>query len=151
MLCIGLSLSVGCQNPVDRPLDTAACDDSIQAAAVLPPMLAAERVSAVGSGDTWFIAPSGGTWSQDVRWDGQAYFLKIAIWTLQSEPPTVIVRQVRGAANGSAAFFPTTAGLPGPLPTQVRFPTVGCWELTARGLTGSATARVGFDQSARTR
>lgn len=115
-------------------------------------MVATMGTHGVGSGDTWFAAPARGTWSQDVRWDGQAYYTKIGIWTSRTEPPSLAIRQIGGAkVSGSASFFPTSAGLPGPLPTRLRFPTVGCWEVTAQGITGSATIRIRFDESAKER
>jgi hypothetical protein len=87
-----------------------------------------------------------------VRWDGQGYFLKLGIWTLTSKPPAVTIRQIGDAQlSGTASFFPTTAGLPGPLPTQLSFPNVGCWEVTAAGSTGRAVARIMVDEAAKSR
>lgn len=142
-----MSFGFGC-TLVDAPREISECDDSIPAISAVPPE--GLRGPAVGSGDTWFAAPATGTWSQDVRWNGESYFLKLGIWTLMDKPPSVQVHRLdRAAPNGSASFRPTSAGLPGPLPTEIRFPTTGCWEITASGASGSARAVIRFDESAK--
>jgi len=141
----------GCGPVTTKQSDVPLCDDALHPSAE-PPSVLATRGSWVGSGDTWFAAPATGTFSQDVRWDGQTYFVKIGMWTLTTQQPEVAVRQVGGAGgSGTASSSPTTAGLPGPLPTTLRFPTVGCWEVLAQGLSGLAAARISVDESAKTR
>jgi len=98
---------------------------------------------AVGSGDTWLFAPVSGGWSRSVqRAPGGGYRMKLGIWTSTSRPPAVAVRRVDGRQTGSASFAPTDQGLPGPLPTELRFPSAGCWQVTARGVTGLASILV---------
>jgi hypothetical protein len=75
--------------------------------------------------------------------DREGYWMKVGIYTTASTPPTVAVNE-RGASQGigSAKSNPTTVGLPGPLPTLLRFPDVGCWQVTAKGVTGNASILV---------
>ena len=132
----------------------ASCDETMELVRELPPELtSAGDVVAVGSGDTWLLPPSeGNKWSQDVRWDGNTYFLKLGIRTLASLPPSIEVREIGGAhANGKAEVFPTSTGLPGPLPTRITFPHPGCWDITVIGVSGRAHGRIAFDASARNR
>jgi hypothetical protein len=119
------------------------CDDTVRATTQLPPAMAAPGRSGVGEGDTWFIAPTRGTWSELVQWDGETYYLKLPIWTARDDPPSVTVRKVTDAqATGTVSFTPTSQGLPGPLPTGIRFPSPGCWEIAAVGTTGRAQIRL---------
>jgi hypothetical protein len=98
---------------------------------------------AVGSGDTWLFAPISGGWGGSVQPapDG-GYRMKLGIWTSTNRPPAVTVRRAGGSETGSASFAPTSAGLPGPLPAELRFPSAGCWQVTARGVTGRASILV---------
>jgi hypothetical protein len=73
----------------------------------------------------------------------RGYQLKIGMWTSSPEPPEVSVAQIDGEkTTGNITLGPTSAGLPGPLPSTAHFPSPGCWEITARGATGIAFARV---------
>jgi hypothetical protein len=129
-----------------------ACDEAVDVASTIPAALAARGVkAAVGSGDTWFLPPATGRWSQDVRWNDGQFFLKLGVWSLSSEPPVITVRKVGAKVTGSAASSPTSEGLPGPLPTTLRFPSTGCWEVVGQGATGTARARIRVDESARGR
>jgi hypothetical protein len=67
--------------------------------------------------------------------------MKIGIYTLDSQPPQASVIRLDGGARGAVEFAPTSAGLPGPLPTGLTFPTQGCWKVEARGQTGFASMR----------
>lgn len=116
------------------------CDDAIHPVAAPAGLSAIGHDQAVGSGDTWFIPPTTGTFSPEVHWDGKQYFMKIGIWTSMAQPPMVTVSRTDGRASGSASFGPTSAGLPGPLPTSLMFTSVGCWNVDAQGVTGRATA-----------
>lgn len=142
-----------CSPAVTPALTERTCDEAIELVYELPPELVSRgNTVAVGSGDTWFLPPSRGKWADDVRWDAGEYFLKLGIWTLSSQPPNTIVQEVGGSqGRGKASFFPTSAGLPGPLPARLTFPTPGCWDVTAVGVTGRAHARIWFDASARDR
>ena len=65
------------------------------------------------------------------------------MWVDRDKPPNVIVREVDGGIGvGTTTFRPTASGLPGPLPSSAHFPNAGCWEISAHGNTGTATARV---------
>lgn len=147
---VPLFLATGCiaRGP-GSPQPAALCDDGVQLALQVPAGMAAlGATSAVGSGDTWFFAPAVNEWTSSVASDGErGYQLKIGIWTTETKPPTITVRQVDGPAFGTASVAPTSTGLPGPLPSLSSLPTPGCWEITARGTTGSATARVRIDRS----
>jgi hypothetical protein len=96
----------------------------------------------IGSGDTFFIGTQGMCWRENVEYWGGAFHMKIAIWTLESQPPQVSVIRSDGSATGGAEFAPTSEGLPGPLPTTLTFPTAGCWKVEARGTTGFASIEV---------
>ena len=119
---------------------TEPCDDTIQVVAAPPGLSAIGHDRAVGSGDTWFIPPTTGTFSEGVHWDGKQYFMKLGIWTSMGRPPDVTVKRTDGRATGRSSFSPTSAGLPGPLPTSLMFTSVGCWNVDAQGVTGRATA-----------
>jgi hypothetical protein len=125
------------------------CDDRVQLAPAVPaPMQALGATRAVGSGDTWFFAPTVDQWSSSVQPEGQGYQLKIGMWVDIDKPSDVTVREVDGGnAVGTTTFGPTASGLPGPLPSSAHFPTAGCWEISARGNTGTATARVRVGQA----
>lgn len=151
---IGVSAAVYLASCSQLDGAVANCDETMELVRDLPPELtSAGDVVAVGSGDTWLLPPSeGNRWSQDVRWDGNAYFLKLGIRTLASVPPAIEVREIGGAhANGKAEVFPTSKGLPGPLPTRLTFPHPGCWDITVIGVSGRAHGRIAFDASARDR
>lgn len=151
-ILIGVSLS-GCVQASTMTSTEPPCNDSPELASQVPAALVARGHStAVGSGDTWFLPPAQGKLSQDVRWDGTSYFLKVGVWTLASTAPLITVQQVGGkGGQGSASSSPTGEGLPGPLPTTLRFPAPGCWEVTAQGTDGRAQIRISFDASARDR
>jgi hypothetical protein len=119
------------------------CSDLIDAnaAAPSPPGPVASDVIYLGSGDTFFRGLQGRRWG-DVEYWGGAFHTKIAIWTLDSHPPKVSVIRLDGLATGAAEFAPTSEGLPGPLPTDLSFPTAGCWKVEARGTTGVASIQV---------
>jgi len=140
LLAVAL-LALACGPAVAEP-----CDDAIHPVPAPPAMAAISQDMAVGSGDTWFFPPTTGTLSQGVHWDGKQYFMKLGIWTTMSRPPVVTVTR-RDGTLGSASFSPTSAGLPGPLPTSLMFPSVGCWDVKAEGATGIATAVIKVDPS----
>jgi len=144
LLSIAVLASTACaHSPVEAPTP-AACDGTVQASGDLPAAMVAQGLTrAVGSGDTWFIAPQWGTWSASVVPDGRGgYSLKLPLWTAMAQPPSVTVHQLDGPHIGSFSSTPTAAGLPGPLPATASFPSAGCWDITAKGTTGRATARV---------
>lgn len=148
-----VSLLGACSPVATVPPPEPPCDDAVELAANLPPALVSRGIdAAVGSGDTWLLPPSQGKWAQDVRWFGGEYFLKIGVWTLSTHAPVITVRQIGNAlARGTSSSSPTGEGLPGPLPTTLRFPAPGCWDVTAQGVNGSAHVRIFFDTSARDR
>jgi hypothetical protein len=121
-----------------------ACDDTISAAAATasPPAGAPAASAYFGSGDTWFMGLPGYRWGQSVQYFSGSYYTKVGIYTLDSHPPRVTVRRTDGQQTGHAEFSPTGKGLPGPLPTGLYFPTAGCWDVMARGSSGSAGIRV---------
>jgi hypothetical protein len=141
--CALVALLTACSHAA-TPTSPAACDDAVRPQTDIPPAMAqAGFARAVGSGDTWFIAPSGREWSSSVVLDPQGgYSLKIGIWTSMDHAPAITVHQVDGPGIGTATTVPTSNGLPGPLPSNARFKTAGCWDVTAQGATGRATARV---------
>jgi len=135
-----LWMGAACSGPGPAPAPVA-CDDTPVPSANPPSAMGPGP--AVGSGDTWFFAPDTGGWGGSVEADPRGgYRTKIGLWTSMTRPPAVTVRRVGGAETGSASFAPTSAGLPGPLPAELRFPSAGCWQVTARGATGGATIQV---------
>jgi hypothetical protein len=108
------------------------------AASPVPGPSASSRIY-VGSGDTFFIATAGRRWGENVESYGGAFHMKVGIYTLDAHAPKMTVIRSDGTAVGTADFAPTSAGLPGPLPTDLTFPTTGCWRVEARGSTGSAS------------
>lgn len=144
MLLISTACVPARANPEATTASPPQCDDRVDIAPAIPPEMAAYGVTrAVGSGDTWFFAPMVDHWSSSVQTEGEGYQLKIGMWMATPNPPDVTVREVDGGqGNGSTTFGPTASGLPGPLPSSAHFPTAGCWEIVARGTTGSAFARV---------
>ena len=96
-----MALSVSACAPAAEP-----CDDAIHAVLAPAGLAGIGHEMAVGSGDTWFIPPTTGTWSQDVHWDGNQYFMKLGIWTAQPQSPVVMVVRKDGAL-GSASSSPT--------------------------------------------
>jgi len=141
----GLALvAAGCAPARPTPASPARCDDHVDLAQTMPAeMRALGATSAVGSGDTWYFAPASADWSSSVQPEGDGYQLKIGMWIATPRPPQVTVREVSGGnAVGTTTFAPTTGGLPGPLPSTSHMPAPGCWEIVARGPTGSASARV---------
>jgi hypothetical protein len=120
------------------------CDDVPKPATQLPAELVdAGVLRAVGAGDTWFEPPARGPWSGSMQRDAQGYWMKVGIYTLAATPPGVAIKEAGGAGRtGSSKSNPTAAGLPGPLPTTLRFPGVGCWEVTAQGISANATILV---------
>jgi hypothetical protein len=146
LLIVLLMVAAGCLPARQTPgaAAPAPCEDRVELAPAVPPQmqeLGATR--AVGSGDTWFFAPTVDQWSSSAQPEGQGYQLKIGMWVGSDKPPNVTVREVDGGnAVGTTTFGPTASGLPVPLPSSSHLPTAGCWEIVARGVTGLATARV---------
>ena len=119
-----------------------ACDDLVvepspkQTPRLIPPDVPVGTY--VGSGDTWFIGNPGHRWSESVDFFRGSYYLKVAIYDLSSQLPSVTVRRTDGKSTGHAELTPTSRGMPGPIPTGLYFPTTGCWDVVARGSTGRA-------------
>ena len=124
------------------------CGDLIDAstAAPSPPGPVSSGEIYIGSGDTFFTGTAGRRWSENVEYYGGAWHMKVGIYTLDSHAPTVSVQRLDGHAAGSAAFAPSE-GLPGRLPTDISFPTAGCWTVEAHGTTGSASIEVNVQAS----
>jgi hypothetical protein len=113
--------------------------DAILAAPHPPGPVSGDGIN-IGSGDTFFTGLPGRRWGENVEYYDDSFHMKVGIYTLDSHPPKVSV--TRGHATGGAVFAPTGEGLPGPLPTDLSFPTAGCWKVEARGTTGFASIEV---------
>jgi hypothetical protein len=111
----------------------------------LPP---SNAVIFIGTGDTFFMGTRGFRWSDNVQFYGGSFQMKIGIYTLDAHPPAMSILRSDGQGTGSAQFAPTSQGLPGPLPTGLSFPTVGCWKVEARGANGLAAIVVNVQGSA---
>ncbi|MFI7230485.1 hypothetical protein ACIBO5_45365 [Nonomuraea angiospora] len=117
----------------------AVCDDTIRAAKEVPRELLDDGIErAVGESDIWFIAPDDATWGASVEPAGNGFYAKRPLWTSSDKPPSVTVTAVGTSAKGEATLSPTSEGLPGPLPMGVRFPSRGCWKITAASEKGRA-------------
>ena len=126
------------------------CDDSIRAAtsASVAQLPSDSGGVYIGSGDTFFIGTDGKRWGESVQYYQGAFHMKVGIYTLDSQPPRVTVVSSDGGQRGTVEFAPTSAGLPGPLPTGLTFATVGCWQVEARGRTGVANILVSVQSPA---
>jgi hypothetical protein len=107
-----------------------------------PPRPAPSGEVDIGSGDTFFMGTDGQRWGKNVEFYGGAYHMKVGIYTLASQGPDVSVLRSDGRVTGLAELAGTSEGLPGPLPTELTFPTPGCWKVEARGQTGFASIEV---------
>lgn len=144
LLIVAALATSGCSpNLVPSTNSAQPCDDSIGVAtsASQAPLPSESGRVYIGTGDTFFIGTVGRHWGENVEYYGGAFHMKVGIYILDSQPPTVTVLRSDGA-GGRADFAATSAGLPGPLPTSLTFATAGCWQIEARGRTGFATIRV---------
>ncbi len=125
------------------------CDDRVDGSGqASPPIPPSGDSVLIGAGDVFFIGTRGRRWGENVEAYGGAYQMKVGIMVLGAQAPEVSVTRREGAVTGTAQFAPTGAGLPGPLPTAVTFPTAGCWIVTARGVNGAASILVSIGSSA---
>jgi hypothetical protein len=114
------------------------CNDVAEPVAANPPRVASAGEAFIGNGSTFFVVTAGHRWRENVTFEQQTYQAKVGVYTLDSKPPRITLRRVDGPGVGRVEFFPETGGLPGWLPTRLYFPSVGCWEVTARGTKGQA-------------
>ncbi len=108
------------------------CDDRMTPTPEPPPAALSDGLSeGVGSGDIWFYAGDG-RWGDRVIRKGPGFQGKFPMWVGQNGLPTVSVVSAAGdLPEGTVGMNETTDGLPGPLPAGVRFPSRGCWTVTA--------------------
>lgn len=121
------------------------CDDGQSISGMPPPELVADlgveddpRVA--GEGSIFFIAPAFGTWGESAERRGSETYLKVGIWINDTNEPEIAVISENGLDPGSVEFAPTSAGLPGFLPTGIYFTGPGCWDVVAT--LGSDTAAI---------
>lgn len=148
--CNGSSTTAGPPSPLRTV--TSACDDSIAAAAphaTVPPGAVQAGLSAtdvyIGSRGIWFAAgPQEHSWGQVVQRVRDGYDFKVAISTLDSFLPEVTVSRIDAERGGmgNADLRPTSAGLPGWVPTLFHLSTPGCWAVSAVGSKGRVDIRV---------
>ena len=91
-----------------------------------------EAQGVVGGGDLFFLTPAEGTWGDTAERRGDEFYLKIGVWVGADSAPDLDVQEVDGPGVGRVEQSPTADGLPGFLPTGVRVPAAGCWQVTAR-------------------
>ena len=117
---------------VDTTEAAAACDDRMTPTPEPPPAALSDGLSeGVGSGDIWFFSWDG-RWGDRVIPEGPGFQGKFPMWVGQDDLPTVSVVSAAGdLPEGTVEMNETTDGLPGPLPSTVRFPSRGCWTVTA--------------------
>ncbi len=64
--------------------------------------------------------------------EGPGFQGKFPMWVGKDDLPTVSVVSAAGdLPEGTVGMNETADGLPGPLPSTVRFPSRGCWTVTA--------------------
>ncbi len=127
---------------VEPPPQT--CDDTVRVSGDVPAaMRQSGLVRGVGIGDVWFIDPEIPRWSDRLDRQGDTATAKLPIWVGTSTLPQVTVAGILGTAgDGTAELRPTSEGIPGPVPMGVSIPGPGCWQVTVRGETGSASILV---------
>ncbi len=118
-----------------------ACDDRVTPTPEPPPAALSDGLlDGVGSGDIWFFAGEG-RWGDVVIPAAAGFQGKFPMWVGQDELPSVSVVSAGGdMPEGTVEMNETTDGLPGPLPSTVRFPSQGCWTVTAT--LGEDTAQI---------
>lgn len=146
------STSTPSAHPTSTP-PPSSCDDLIVEASppvnprLEPPDTPSGSEVFTGSGDTWFRGLIGHRWGESVEFFNGMFYTKIGLYTLGSRPPNVTVQRIDGKGTGHAEFSPTGRGLPGPLPTGLFFSTPGCWQVVAKGSTGTAIVHVRVAES----
>jgi hypothetical protein len=80
---------------------------------------------AVGSGDTWMFPPASGDWADIVVFDGEAFSMKLGLFTTTSQLPSLTVVRLDADEIGTATLGGTDRRLPGPVPSTITFPTGG--------------------------
>ncbi len=111
------------------------CDDTVVRSADLPlSMTQAGMDEAFGTGDLFFVTPKTPRWGDLLEARGSPTEGKFAMWVDSPSLPSVAVELQGGASplRGSADLAPTTDGLPGPVPMNVRIPSSGCWRIFSK-------------------
>ncbi len=120
------------------------CDDAVESSTEVPQAMRDQELGhGVGQGDVWFVAPEAGHWSDLVTSEGGGAAGKFPMWIGGRDMPQLAVVGVKGTeGTGRAQLAPTSEGIPGPLPMRIEFPGKGCWQVTAKGKTGTARIEV---------
>lgn len=148
VVVVALSALVSCSKHESAPIG-GACDDSVPRGAMgseIPQSVVQEGFEdVVGDGDVWLVLPEADQWGALVSPGraGEEHVGKFPVYVDATVLPDVeAFLSDEPSTAADVSMEPTAAGLPGPVPVGVNFPSPGCWEVKIVGQSGRVAIRV---------